>query len=692
MIDSRSARWASRVLATATVLAFATVGLLAFAPANVAAAAVPPYFGPNVRVDALPAYTAYVPSMAAGTDGVVYVVFSGWAGTPTWTDIFFTKSADGGRTWTAPIRVNNDAGGASQTDPSLALGPDDDVYVAWADSRAGGTDIYFALSSDGGLSFSSNVRVNDVTSNWQNEPEVAVDSAGLVHVIWTDNRNAATTGPDIYYANSTDGGLSFNPSVRINNDATGAEQSRPDIAAGPDRTVYATWSDPRNSGRGRDIYFSTSSDLGETWTPNIVVNDDTGLVTQDYPSLAVSPAGNLFLVWMDYRTTNTAPDIYTARSTNRGASFSANVIVNDDRGVAWQGTPNVAANANGVRAVWGDTRTWGSTGYDIYSAGSSDGLTWSSSVKVNDDTLPTNQQQAPVVALDAVGNAYAAWYDQRDSGSDVYLAALDVVAPTANAGAAQSAGQGTTMSFNASASFDNMGIARYEWDFGDDVVADGPVVGHAYRNPGTYQARLTVWDYSGNSDSHFVTATVLDTEAPVALGGGARVVDEGQPLQFDASASTDNVGIVSFAWDFGDNETASEAAVTHVYDVPGTYTATLTVRDAAGNIGTAAMRVTVRVVSPKTSALLETIQMLEALVAALFVALGIVGYLAFTAWWRTNRRPDDRTPLAAEMRAKEPAKAPPTPAQPAESKPAEPKRPGPDEPDILEMEPPFLPP
>lgn len=686
MRPPRPRGWASTAFAIATILAFAAVGFLAFGPSTAAAEPVAPYFGPNVRVDTLPAYTAYTASIAAGTNGVVYMAFSGWGGSSTWIDLFFSKSADGGRTWTVPIRVNNDAGAASQTDPALALGPDNDIYVAWVDSRGGGSDVFFALSTDGGLSFSANVRVNDIPTNFQNEPDVAVDPEGLIYVIWTDGRNSATTGPDIYYANSTDGGLSFNPNLRVNDDATGAEQARPEIAAAPDRTVYAAWSDPRNSGRGRDIYFSTSSDLGGTWTPNIAVNDDTGLVAQDYPSLAVNSAGTIYIVWADYRTTNTQPDIFASRSMNRGASFAANVIVNDDRGVAWQGTPSLAANANGVRAAWVDTRTWGSTGYDIYFAGSADGLTWSASVKVNDDTLPTNQQQAPSVAVDAAGNAFAAWFDQRDSGQDVYMAALDVVAPSANTGGAQVAGQDVTIDFDASASADNFGIVRYEWDFGDGTVSNGHTVGHAYRNPGTYQARLTVWDSSGNVDSQLVTVTVLDTEAPVVRGGGPRTTDEGQPLFFDASSSTDNVGIVSYAWDFGDTETSAEAAATHAYDVPGTYTVTLTVRDAAGNTAVESMTVTVRVVSPKASELLGMIQLLQGILAALFVALGIVGYLAFTAWRRTRRPPVDRMPAAEALRPKEPIQAPaPEPAQPTAAPAAQPE-----EPDPIDLEPPLL--
>ena len=54
---------------------------------------------------------------------------------------------------------------------------------------------------------------------------------------------------------------------------------------------------------------------------------------------------------------------------------------------------------------------------------------------------------------------------------------------------------------------------------------------------------------------------------------------------FDASASTDDKGIVSYSWNFGDGSpvvTMSVSKVTHAYSVAGTFTVSLTVTDSAG--------------------------------------------------------------------------------------------------------------
>jgi PKD repeat protein len=663
---------ALRALLLALLAALAVAGSLAIAPPAHAAAPVAPWFGPNVYVNAPPAYSGYQPSIAAGSSGTLYLAYGGWGGSTTGSDIFFSKSTDGGRTWTSPMRVNNDGGTAVQMDPSLFVDAAGAIYVVWTDFRGLTSDIYFSKSTDGGLSFSANVRVNDIVTNTQVESDIAVDAAGLVHAVWTDNRNAATTGPDIYYGNSTDGGLSFDPSQRVNNDAGAAEQARPAIGVAPDRSVYAVWDDPRNAARGRDVYFSKSTDLGGTWTPNIIVNDDVGNIAQDNAAIAVDPAGSIFVTWADSRNPNGAPDIFASRSTNGGASFAANVPVNDDSGTAFQTTPSIHAVPGKVQIVWADARTAGSTGWDIYTASSPDGIAWDPNLRVNDDDHPFNYQQTPTVAIGPAGDVFAAWLDSRVSGQDVFAATLDLHGPTADAGENPAVDQGSVVAFDGAASTDNFGIASYAWDFGDGTTVVGRTASRAFPTPGAYAVMLTVWDFSGNVDSDTITVTVRDTQAPVARGGGDRTVDEDQPVFFDASASTDNVAIDSFAWNFGDGNVSTDAAVTHIYERPGTYTVTLTVTDTSGNVATSQMTATVREVSPTSNDLLAMIHGLQGLVATLQaiaavlgVALGFVVFLAFSMWRRQQAPPPIRSKRSA------PSRMPPPPPREGPSSPPE---------------------
>jgi uncharacterized cupredoxin-like copper-binding protein/N-acetylneuraminic acid mutarotase len=101
--------------------------------------------------------------------------------------------------------------------------------------------------------------------------------------------------------------------------------------------------------------------------------------------------------------------------------------------------------------------------------------------------------------------------------------------------------------------------------------------------PNTIFARAT--DTAGNTATVSIVVTV-DTVKPTAVAGEDQTVNAGAMASFDASASSDDVAIVSYEWDFGDGTTGTGETTTHIYTDPGTFTVTLTVRDAAGNADT----------------------------------------------------------------------------------------------------------
>ncbi|MFC7314168.1 PKD domain-containing protein [Salinirubellus salinus] len=122
------------------------------------------------------------------------------------------------------------------------------------------------------------------------------------------------------------------------------------------------------------------------------------------------------------------------------------------------------------------------------------------------------------------------------------------------------------------------------------VDSDGTV---SAVSPGTATITAT---WGGND--YTTTVTVEDQVDPVAVVGSDVTVDQFTDVRFDGSGSSDNIDIASFEWDFGDGETATGESVTHYYDTPGTFTATLTVRDAAGNVDSDTRDVVVQDIKP----------------------------------------------------------------------------------------------
>jgi PKD repeat protein len=159
-------------------------------------------------------------------------------------------------------------------------------------------------------------------------------------------------------------------------------------------------------------------------------------------------------------------------------------------------------------------------------------------------------------------------------------------------GAASDPGSGAAplqVSFSAQAT-DADGPASeitYLWDFDDGGSnAFGRNAEHTYTKPGTYTATVTATDRHGAFDTAEVVVRVLDPPGNVrpTVQAAAAPRSGAAPLRVRfTSAATDPDGDqVSTVWDFGDGGRAGGADISHTYTQPGTYTATVTVRDPGG--------------------------------------------------------------------------------------------------------------
>ena len=104
-------------------------------------------------------------------------------------------------------------------------------------------------------------------------------------------------------------------------------------------------------------------------------------------------------------------------------------------------------------------------------------------------------------------------------------------------------------------------IVSYDWTFGDMGVASGLTATHTYVMPGTYTITLTVTDNDGLTTSVSKSVNIVDNppvaafEAPVS----------GDTVSVDATGSSDDYGIVSYLWNWGDGTTGTGMTATHTY-------------------------------------------------------------------------------------------------------------------------------
>ncbi len=131
--------------------------------------------------------------------GTIYIVWSDQRNGEDDTDVFLVKSVDGGNTWSAVKRVNDDPPGRQQFFPWATVDPQTGVlYVVFYDRRntdGDATEVYLARSEDGGETF-QNIRISE--SPFQPSSTVFfgdyIDIAawnGMVYPLWMrmDNGN-----------------------------------------------------------------------------------------------------------------------------------------------------------------------------------------------------------------------------------------------------------------------------------------------------------------------------------------------------------------------------------------------------------------------------------------------------------------------------------------------------------------------
>jgi len=276
------------------------------------------------------------------------------------------KSTDHGATFTNPVRVTNDG-----DKPFISVNPfTDAVYAVFAAvyKNLPSFTVLFSKSDDGGASFSNPVPVSNAASAGE-APIPLTGSNGEVYVQWANDS-------EIWFDRSLDGGRTWLSDDRFIgeiqypnffNDAflrLNLPASAVDLSNGPHRgRIYVVWPDGRLG--SADILLSRSDDRGDTWSPPVRVNDDSpgNHADQAGPWINVDERGAVQVTFLDTREdpAGLRYGLYLATSTDGGASFGPNIRVSS--GIFPATGPESLFDYNGaavgggrIHPVWPDAR------------------------------------------------------------------------------------------------------------------------------------------------------------------------------------------------------------------------------------------------------------------------------------------------------------------------------------------------
>jgi hypothetical protein len=324
----------------------------------------------------------------------------------------FTALSSGGAAQSPPAQTLAVPGAANAT-PSLAVSGRR-VAAVWTATKDGKANVYLAVSSDGGATFSSPARVNDQEGDAgatnEQPPRVVLAGSGTnptMTVFWSrrDPGPQDTRRDTLRMARSTDGGRTFSPARFTHDPSFTGARGWQSLTAGANGVMHAIWLDGREAAKKiaatahtgqahkgqppQEVYYGTLAADG-TMTETRIAEDVCFCCKT---SIAVDARNGVYAAWR-HIFPGSMRDIAFSKSTDGGRHFSALVRVSEDKwelnGCPEDG-PSLGVDPSGtIHIAWSTLVNDGEPYKAVFYATSRDGKVFSPRVRV-----PTTRMTTP---------------------------------------------------------------------------------------------------------------------------------------------------------------------------------------------------------------------------------------------------------------------------------------------------------
>jgi len=273
-------------------------------------------------------------------DGQIY---SNWNNSFSCCGGDFTHSTDGGSTYLGPLLLPSGPRWGT-----MSVDPDGNLYISGLPNFGGGFIVMKSTNAQDAGQTPAFPQVVNVDLTGTLSFGTGPNPGGLAGQAWvaTDHSSGPSRGNvyllasvdppgadplDVMFSRSTDGGLTWSPAMRVNDDAsTSAWQWFGTMSVAPNGRIDVVFNDTRNTGLENmsEMFYTFSTDTGITWSPNV----------------SVAPVFNSHLGWPDQSKIG---DYYDMVSDNAGANLAFSATFNGEQDVYFMrlGTD---CNGNGV--------------------------------------------------------------------------------------------------------------------------------------------------------------------------------------------------------------------------------------------------------------------------------------------------------------------------------------------------------
>ena len=309
----------------------------------------------NPQAEAVAASGETRPKILLAKNGNIYVSWTQSLETPYAGNIRFSRSIDGGKSFSAPITVNNNLDPITHRFEAMGINKRGQIYLAWLDKRDAvqakskgeeysGIAIYYAMSDDEGQIFHTNIKVADHTCECC-RVAMAIDTTDTPVIVWRH----------IFGKNVRDHGL-----ARLDGLPRSTKESVPQRVTfenwqveacphhGPSLSIsggvyHLAWF---NHGTERSgLFYAHSANAGKTFSTPLAVGDSAH---QAGHAAALSSGKNVYLAWKEFDGETTT--IKTMYSKNAGDTWNAVKTVAETHDVSDH--PQLIAGKEQVYLSW----------------------------------------------------------------------------------------------------------------------------------------------------------------------------------------------------------------------------------------------------------------------------------------------------------------------------------------------------
>src|SRR3990167_101651 len=255
--------------------------------------------------------------------GVVYVSYTQGLAKPMTGHIRFSRSLDGGKTFSQPVTVNDNLETISHRFDAMGVNSRGQIFIAWLDrkdlsaaakkgEKYAGLGLYYAVSDDEGKSFRPNIKAADHACECC-RVAMAMDTDGYPVAVW---RHVYDTNIRDHALVKLDGKMA---PVRLsyeNWNVAGCPHHGPSLSIAADGVYHATWFS--NAPERHGLFYAHSTDQGKTFSSPLNFGNFEAQAARPY---VLSLGSRVYLAWKEFDGEDTG--IFGRHSGDGGKSWSA---------------------------------------------------------------------------------------------------------------------------------------------------------------------------------------------------------------------------------------------------------------------------------------------------------------------------------------------------------------------------------